>query len=407
MNNGIIRSLSLALLLASAIFSIACSGDKQEASAKANSNNQEAEQAIEVSTAQVIERSARRGYEVLGQLEAEDEVTISNKAEGLLVEISVDIGSPVRRGQTIGRIDPVQLRLRVEQAEAAVRQVEARLGIRPNEKFDPERQADVRVARSALERARYDWEAAQTLVEKGDISRQQVDVYRRTFEQAEARYETALENVRNLQAQLEERRVALALAKQQLSDTEIVSSINGVVKEKSASRGEFLKSGTPVVTVVQINPLRLLLPIPEAFAAAVKPGLAVTLRVDAFPDREFPGRIRRINPSINEQNRSLIIEAEVANPSGGLKPGMFVRGQIYSDSESVMLMVPEKAVVSVAGVNKVFVVSGDRASERLVKLGSRDGSMIEILDGIKQGERVITSQTDKLQDGALVTAPAS
>jgi len=401
------KTLSLAMLLVSAIFSVACSGSKEETVAKANSNQQETAQAIEVSTAQVIERSARRGFDVIGSLEAEDEVTLSNKAEGLLVEIGVDIGSPVRRGQVIGRIDPVQLRIRVEQAEAAVRQVEARLGIRPNEKFDPEKQADVKAAKSALERARYDWDAAQALVEKGDISRQQVDVYRRTFEQAEARYETALENVRNLQAQLEEKRASLSLARQQLADTEIISSISGVVKEKTASRGEFLKAGSAVATVVQINPLRLQLPIPEAYAAGVKTGLAVTLKVDAFPDREFKGRVRRINPSVNEQNRSLVIEAEVANPSGQLRPGMFARGQIFADSESLMLMVPEKAVVSVAGVNKVFVVSGDKASERIVKLGLRDGSMVEILEGIKQGERIITSQTDKLQDGAMVTAPAS
>lgn len=394
-------------MLAFALFSISCSGSKQEASAKANSNQQETPQAIEVSTVQVVERNARRGYEILGQLEAEDEVTLSNKAEGLLVEIGVDIGSPVKRGQVIGRIDPAQLRLRVDQAEAAVRQVEARLGIRPNEKFDPERQAEVRAAKSALERARYDWEAAQTLIEKGDISRQQLDVNRRAFEQAEARYETALENVRNLQAQLEERRASLALAKQQLQDTEIISPVNGAVKAKTASRGEFLKSGTAIVTIVQINPLRLLLPIPEAYAAAVKQGLEVALKVEAFPDREFHGRVRRINPVVNEQNRSLIIEAEIPNPSGGLRPGMFVRGQIFADTESMMLMVPEKAVVSVAGVNKVFVVSGNQANERLVKLGTRDGSMIEILEGIKQGDRVITSQTDKLQDGVPVTAPTS
>lgn len=407
MNITFIKTLSLALLLASTGFLVACSGSKQEPTAKANSNQQEAAQAIEVSTTQVVERSARRGFEVLGGLEAQDEVTLSNKAEGILVEIGVDIGSPVRHGQVIGRIDPVQLRIRVEQAEAAVRQAEAKLGIKPGEKFDPERQSDVRSAKSALERARYDRDAAQALVEKGDISKQQVDVYQRTFEQAEARYETALENVRNMQAQLEEKRATLTLAKQQLSDTEIISSINGVVQEKTASRGEFLKVGSPVVTVVQINPLRLKLPIPEAFAASVKPGLMVRLKVDAFPDREFEGRVRRINPSVNEQNRSLIIEAEVANSSGGLRPGMFARGQIFSDSDSTMLMVPEKAVVSIAGVNKVFVVSGDRASERLVKLGAREGSMVEILEGIKQGERVITSQTDKIQDGAQVTAPAS
>ena len=404
MNMAAVRKLFAALIILSFVATTACSSKKNEANAKTDGNANRAPERIEVATAPVVERNARRGIEVVGSLEAEDEVTLSSRASGNLEEISIDIGTPVRRGQVIGRIDQRELTLKVEQAEATLRQAEAKLGVQSGGKLDVQKQPDVREAKAGLDRARYDLNAAKNLVEHGDISRQQQDVYQRTFEQAEARYQAALENVRNLEAQVEEKRAAVALAKKLLTDTAIISPINGVVKEKLASRGEYLEPGKAIVTIVQINPLRLKLEVPEIFAASVGRGQAVTLKVDSFADREFKGVINRINPSVDEKNRSLMAEAQVMNEGGVLRPGMFARAQIVSDSRGVALMVPEKAVVSLAGVNKVFIVEGDHAAERLVKLGAHDGSMVEIIEGIKLGDKVITSNTEKLHDGMTVSA---
>ncbi len=399
------RGLLYTLLILAAMLT-ACSGSKS-ANAKADHKNDETAIAVEVATAPVLERSTRRGIEVVGSLEAEDEVTVSSQASGNLEEIGVDVGTPVRRGQAIGRIDERELRLKVEQAEAALRQAEARLGVVPGQRIDPQKQQDVIQAKAGLERARYDWTAAQKLVDQGAISRQQLDVSQRAFEQAEARYQAALENVRNLEAVLAEKRASLDLSRKQLNDSAILSPLTGIVKEKLASRGEYLQPGKAVATIVQINPLRLRLEVPEAFAASISRGQAVTLRVDAFADREFHGQIKRINPSVNERNRSLIAEAEVPNESGLLRPGMFARAQVVSKTEGMAMMVPERAVVSLAGVNKVFVVEGERAIERQVKIGTRDGSLVEILEGVRVGERVITTNTDKLHDGITVSAAAS
>lgn len=391
----------IALALLSLSMLAACSSKNKEASTKADSKDESAAP-IQVTTAPVVERSTNRRVEVVGSLEAEDEVTVSSQASGNLDEITVDLGSAVRRGQVIARIDQRELKLKVDQAEGTLHQAEARLGIKRGEKIDPQKQPDVRLAFAALERARYDLNASSSLAESGDISKQQLDVYQKTVDQAEARYQAALENVRNLEAIIEEKRAALDLAKKQLTDTAIISPIDGVVKEKVASRGEYLQPGKPIVTIVQINPLRLKLEVPETFAAGIGRGQVVTLKVDSFPDREFKGVIKRINPSMDEKNRSLMAEGQVTNESGLLRPGMFARAQIVSDKKGTALMVPEKAVVSLAGVNKVFVVDGGRAVERLVKLGARDGSLVEILEGIKSGERVITTNAEQLHDGASV-----
>jgi len=392
-----------ALILLSVVCSLsACSiKSKDPQVAKADGKDQRNE-LIQVSTAPVVERTGSRGIEVVGSLEAQDEVTVSSQASGNIDEITVDLGSPVKRGQIIARLDQRELKLKVDQAQAALHQAEAKLGVTRGEKVDPHKQADVRQAYAALERSRYDVTAYKALFQAGTISSQQFDVYQKALDQAEARYQAALENVTNLEGLIEEKRAALDLTKKQLADTEIVSPINGVVKEKSASRGEYLQPAKPVVTIVQINPLRLKLEVPESFAASIVRGQAVSLRVDSFPDREFKGVIKRINPSMDEKNRSLIAEAEVANPNGLLRPGMFARSHIVSDSKATSLMVPEKAVVSLAGVNKVFIVDSGHAIERLVKLGTRDGSLVEIIDGIKSGERVITSNTEQLHDGVSV-----
>jgi len=198
------RLLAASLILALAMFA-ACS-KKQEANAQTDGNANRTPSHVEVSSAPVIERDTRRGLEVVGSLEAEDEVTLSSQASGNLNEISVDIGTPVRRGQLIGRLDQRELKLKVDQAEAALHQAEAKLGIQSGGKLDLQKQPDVRQAKAGLDRARYDLNAAQNLAEHGDISKQQQDVYQKTFEQAEARYQAALENVRNLEAQLEEKR---------------------------------------------------------------------------------------------------------------------------------------------------------------------------------------------------------
>jgi RND family efflux transporter MFP subunit len=392
----------LMIFAAAALLSaVACSGKREES----NVNTDAESLPIEVAVAPVVERTMVRRIEAVGSLEAEDEVTLSSQAAGELVEIGVDIGSPVRKGQVVGRIDSRELRLQVEQAQAALRQAEARLGLGSGEKPDLQNQPDVRQARAALERARYDFLAYEQLVAHGDISKQQFDTARRAFEQAEARYQAAVENARNLLAVVEEKRAALALSRKNLADAEVVSPIAGAVKAKHASRGEYLQMGAPVVTIVQVNPLRLKLDVPEAFAPRIKSGQPVTVEVDSFPGREFQAVIKRINPSLDEKNRSLIAEAEVKNIGGLLRPGMFARAGVVSDSASTALMVPERAVISLAGVNKLFVVDGGRAIERPVKLGVRDGDMVEIVEGVRPGERVITTNTDKLQDGAIVSAP--
>ncbi|HEX9004155.1 MAG TPA: efflux RND transporter periplasmic adaptor subunit, partial [Blastocatellia bacterium] len=176
------------------------------------------------------------------------------------------------------------------------------------------------------------------------------------------------------------------------------------VKEKLAAKGSYLAVGGKIASLVKINPLRLRADIPESYAAAVRKGQTMTLSVEAFPGRTFSGRIVRIGPSLNEQTRALTVEAEVSNSGNLLRPGMFAKAQLITAKDAPAVMIPARAVVTVAGLTKVFVIENGKAVERIVKTGTTDGDLIEIVEGVKEGETVASSNADKLEQGTVVTA---
>jgi RND family efflux transporter MFP subunit len=259
------------------------------------------------------------------------------------------------------------------------------------------------VAKSQLDWAKLDLDRAAKLIENGDIPRSSYDEKLTAHNLAQARYQAALDSVNQQLAVVEQQRAALALARKAVTDTIVRSPISGAVKEKHASRGSYLPVNGRIVTLVKINPLRLRADIPESSAAAARAGQTINVTVDAFPNRTFSGRVVRIGPSLNEQTRALTVEAEVANPGNLLRPGMFAKSQLITSKSAPAVMVPQRAVVTVAGLSKVFVIENGKVVERLVKTGVLDGDLIEIVEGVKDGETVATSNLDKLQTGALVS----
>lgn len=397
-----IIAIALVVLLASA-----CSRNRQspeataEASAKASSTPAPP---VDVSTAAAITRSLQRGVEVVGSLAADEEVVVSAQAPGELAQLNVDFGGYVARGQIIALIDSRDAKLKVEQAEATLKQTMARLGMKEGEKFDPVRTPDVRVAKAQLDWDKMNLDRQTKMVENGDISRSVYDQALTAHNLAQARYQAALDAVNQQLAVVEQQRAALNLAKKAVTDTVVRSPISGAVKEKHASRGSYLMVNGRIVTLVKIDPLRLRADIPEYAAASVRTGQTMTLIVEALPDRTFTGRVVRIGASLSEQTRALTIEAEVANPSNLLRPGMFAKSKLITTKDAPAVMVPRRAVQIIAGLNKVFVIENGRASERIVKTGASDGDLIEVVDGVKSGEIVATSNLDKLQEGSIVNS---
>jgi RND family efflux transporter MFP subunit len=333
-----------------------------------------------------------RTVTVTGTLAADEEVVAGFKVAGRVSEIAVDLGSPVRKGQVLARLDPTDFRLRVEQAEAALRQVRAGLGLPRDgsvESVDPEKTALVREARAVLEEARLNRDRTAQLWEKNYIARSEADASVSRLLVAESRYQAALEEIRNRQELLAERSSGLALARQQLADTVLSAPIEGAVRERKASVGEYLAAGAPVFGLVRVHPLRLRVAVPERDAPSVRVGQAVRVLLEGDP-AVHAGRVARLSPSIQEQNRTLIVEAEVANRDGRLRPGSFARAEIVVEADRTAVMVPVSAVVTFAGLEKVFVAKDGKAVEQRIRTGRRSGDRVEILEGIAAGEPVVT-----------------
>ena len=339
-----------------------------------------------------------------GTLAADEQVALGTKIVGRLAEISVDLGSLVKRGQVIAHIDPKDYQYRLDQAVAGLKQARVRLGLPPegdDDRVNAEQTAVVRQARALLDQAMQNKDRMARLWDQQLVARAELDTAVAALQVAEGRYQDALEEVQNRQAVLLQRRSEVELARQQIADTAIVSPIDGAVVERQASVGEFLSAGAPVVTLVRLHPLRLRISVPEREAMSVRRGQPVRVTVDG-DTAVHPGTVARLSPAIAEQNRTLLIEAEVPNAANRLRPGAFARAEVVVETGDRVVTVPASALVTFAGVEKVLTVRGGKSEELRVTTGRRVGDNVEVLSGVKAGEPIVV-QPGNLTGGQTVT----
>ena len=393
-------SVLLVCLLGAATLVSACKSGYPVAAKNAGGDAREARQ---VKIARVTEVPMERVVTVTGTLAAYDQATVSAKVPGRIQTIAVDLGSVVKQGQMIAQLDPQDYKLRLQQAEAALAQARARVGLSPDgkdDRIDAEQTGTVRQARAVWDDAKLKRERAASLLAQGVIAQAQLDTADSDLKVAMSRYQDAIEEIRNRQALVGQRRSELEIARQQLADCSIYSPFEGVVQEKRASVGEYLAPGAPVVNVVRMDPLRLRAEVPEREARNVVSGQPVRLTVEGDPN-VYTGRIVRLSPTITAQNRILIVEAEVRN-NGSLRPGSFARADIVADDKTVAAAVPTNAIVSFAGIDKVITIQDGKALEKPITTGRVSGEWTEILSGVTAGETVVVSPGN-LQSGQPVT----
>lgn len=355
-----------------------------------------------VRLAPVVSRALGESVTVSGTLAVYDRATIATKVAGRLQALTVDLGSPVRKGQIVARIEPLDYQLRVQQADAALAQARARLGLDPegaNDRVDPAITGTIRQAQALLDEARLTRDRVAALMAEGVVGRADMDAAESAHKVAESRYQDAVDEIQSRRATASQRRAESALARQQLAGTGVPASFAGVVEQRRASVGEFLAAGAPVVDVVRIDPLRFRAEVPEREAASVRKGQAVRIKVDG-QSREYEGRIARMSPTIAERNRVLLVEADVPN-DGSLRAGAFARAVIETGQSAESATVPSSAIVTFAGLQKVITVQGGKAVEKPVSTGRRTGEWTEVLSGVSVGDHVVLSPGN-LQSGQPV-----
>lgn len=328
-----------------------------------------------------------------GTLAADEQATLSFKVAGRLSLLRVDLGSKISKGQEVALLETEDFRVRLEQAGAALQQARARLGLAPqgeDDRIDINKTALVSQASAVLDEARATRDRVLRLVRENVLPQADVDRVDSAFKVAESRYQDAIEEVRNRQAILLQRRSELAIARQQLAETKLYAPFDGAVRERRATMGEYLTAGSPVLTVVRLHPLRLRAEIPEREAAGIRIGRGVNVTVEGDVET-YSGRLVRLSPAIQEQSRTLVVEAEVDNRQSKLRPGSFAKVEIETNSKTTAVMVPTTAIVTFAGIQKVFLVKDGSAVERNVQIGRTEGDQVEVADGLKAGEKVVVS----------------
>ncbi len=344
----------------------------------------EAAAAIDVSIAPVVAESVAVTINATGSFAAAETSDVAPEASGRVVETPVDVGSFVPRMGVLVRVRSVDASLRLQEAQAAAARAEA----------------NVRLAESQNELAQTTARRYSNLVATGDVSRTVAD-------QARTDAETRLQNVATARASFEEARAQLALAQQALEDVVVTAPFSGFVSARRVSLGEYVQPNTPVVTLVQLDPLRLQLTIPGVQVGQIQVGQRVVASVDAYPGRTFAGALSAVSPSVDPTSRSFTAEARVPNPDAALKPGMFAVATIDQGRMERALFVPRAALTEDVNTDsfRVFVVDEqNRARLRVVQPASRDlGDRVRIVDGVSEGDRVVVSGLEELLDGSRVT----
>jgi len=299
----------------------------------------------------------------VGRVEATAAPALAAETSGRVVRLHVDGGSAVRQGQVLAELDGEPQRLAVASARASVERLEALLA---NQERTVKRYQELR----------------STAV-------------------SESMLEEALAQQSAREAELNDARARLAEAQYRLDRTRIRSPVDAVVERRLISVGDFVSPGTPIVSIVGKERLRVVLPFPERLSGQLRPGLTVTLDQPARPGSAVTGTVTEVRPMVGTSNRAF--EALVDLPAGSdWPPGGSVTARVVLASRDGVV-VPAASVVRRPAGDVVYVASGDKVAERKVTVGIRDAERAEVLSGVEPGETVVLSGAGFLTDGALVT----
>lgn len=352
------RTVVITLTLSILLLLLASCKDNKE-------TRQRAERVINVSVSVVEKKTVRPSLDATGTLYPFDEAIVSAEVDGVIKRVYVEEGRPVSKGMLIAEIDETDFGLELKRAEAQLRQAEV-----------------------TLTNTKTEYERKKALLKDELITKQQYDDVKTRLDLAEA--------------ELQKARASLNLAKQRLSKTKVYATLTGYVKTKKVTTGDFVRTGGQLFTLIKNDPIKLVFSINERDIAKVKVNQEVSFNVETLPAKEFKARVYTIYPNLDEKLRTLTIEARASNEAGLLKPGLFAKVTVYTDAPKDTLLIPSTAVLYEANTMKVYTIEGDKAKMKIIKTGAKYGDMVEVTEGLTEGERVVVVGQQNLSDGVKV-----
>jgi RND family efflux transporter MFP subunit len=306
---------------------------------------------------------------VVGNLIGQQTIDIAPRTGGRLLSVNVQLGDRVRRGQVLAKVEDREIVEQVRQAEASQRVSEATIR---------QREADLKVAEVNFDRSK-------NLFQRQLLAKQALD-------DAESRYMAAVAQLDLSKAQLSQNDARLQELRINLENTSVASPVDGFVGKRSVDPGAMVNTNTAIASVVDISRLRLVVNVVEKDLRLVSAGDPAVVEVDAYPGEKFSGKIARVAPVLDPATRTAAMEVEIPNSDYKLKPGMYARINLTVEEHKNVLVVPKAAVVDYSNDRGVWVPNdNDRATFVPLKLGIENTAQIEVLDGMKEGSRFVTT----------------
>lgn len=314
-----------------------------------------------------------------GSLKAKEQVDVNPRIAGRIISIKVDTGQPVARGALIATIEDDEITQQIERSKAVIAVVDAQIA---------QREAELTNAKAELDRKRQ-------LIEAGLLSRIELD----TLETRTRVAQSQLELARALRRQSEAEQRELNIRQGQ---TRVLSPISGIVSRRHVDTGAMASASTPIVTVMSINPMVIEATTNERDIARIRRGAQVSVTVDSLPGQQFAGRVMRISPQLDPQTRNGQVEIEIPNRNGALKGEMFARIELNLGSQRETSLLPRDALVYRGEQPGVYMLESDIARFRAVETGLTQDDKVEVLNGLKVGDVVITRGSNLIKDGDRV-----
>lgn len=442
------------LLAGSLVVLTGCGGTRAEAESRPRAGQpgatSQAPAAVNVAIAR--EGTVREQREYTGTTQPVRLVSLRSQVEGQVLDLSVDVGDAVQQGQILARIDGAVLSTNVAeaQAEVAARQSEvaqARIAV-------SDAQTQVNRARAELQQAQSDLNRLQFLGSQGAIPEQQVEQARTRVSTAQATLQSAQEQVRTRQQAVEAaqgrvsaQQAVVAREQERQSYTTLTSPVTGSVVEQTTEAGNLVQPGGEVLRLGDFSQVKVAVQISELELGNIRPGQSVQVRLDAFPDQTFTGRVSRISPAADPVARLVPVEVTIPNTSGRIGSGLLARVTFNQQTNRSRIVIPEVALQAgenqrsgpprnagnqaqaggnssnsqggrqprpaaegtnnqARGIGTLFIVEGTgnetTVAARQVTLGRRGDGQVEVLSGLQPGERFVARSSRALKNGDSV-----
>lgn len=361
-----------------------------------------------VPTAAVESAERETVLRLTGALAADEKSDVASNTNGIVQKVFVERGSMVNAGDILVQVDPTDVQNMLDQGVAGLQELKVRLGIKDEKApYSVENQPEVRMAKAALNLARVNQDRFMKLYEQDVLPKADYDRVLFECDSAAQRYEQARLQMSQLYQSYLTGQTKLDAVRKALADTSIRAPFTGYVAERLINVGERVSpspmgKGAAVATLLKLDPLRLILTVPQQNVGQITPGQTVSFKVDSLPERSFTGEIRYVGPSVESNSRSMTVEAMVPNPELVLRPGTFASAEVALPEKSRRLLIPASAVVKEGDISRIFVVQDGVAREQVVSTGELRDGKIEITGGLAGSETVVTAP-ERIHDGDKVS----